>query len=176
MKKIVLSESNCGGKRDREESQEVQELPVFPYRPEKFANLSGFFERYINNTPVRDNLRRNERLERSNSPTNLNIQETPRRDNSSEARTKKPNTKITKNYIAPNDDCDGTRFLPSSSQEPHQDKTLNNNPSRSLASEFSQQGNIPNCNKEKNESLPSSSTEVRSETPYKQLKFDNLTL
>ena len=64
-----------------------------------------------------------------------------------------------------------------SSRGPHQDETLNNNPSISLVSEFSQQGNIPNRDNEKKESsLPSSSTEVRSETPCRQLNFGALTI
>ena len=131
----------------------------------KVENFS--FLGHINNATNEVNLHENEEKERPKAPTNF-TEKTTERDN--------PRVVRAKNYIAPNDDCDGTRFLPSSSRGPHQDETLNNNPSISLASEFSQQGNILNRDNEKNEPLPSSSTEVRSETPCRQLNFGALTI
>ena len=51
MKKIVPSESNCGGKRDREESPE---LPVKLFNPNKYSKLSEFFGGEINNTELKN--------------------------------------------------------------------------------------------------------------------------
>ncbi len=175
---VVRPQSLFGGKRDREESEEREDQgsPFSPYRPQKFANLFGFFERHINNTPKGGDLHENEELERPEAPQKNNNDDYGAlgRDNLSEGGTKEPNTKITQGKVS-NDDRNSTKFLPSSLQGPHQDETLNNDSSRSLAPVFFQQGNIPNCDNEKKGSLPSSSPD-KSITPCKQLKFSNLTL
>ena len=179
---VVTPQSLFGGKRAREESEEREDQgsPFSPYRPQKFANPFKFFESHINNTPEGGDLHENEELERPEAPQKNNNDDygAPGRDNPSEVRIEEPHTKTTKNDNAPNDDCDiMTSSLPSSLQGPRQDETLNNDSSRSLAPVFYQQGNISNCDNEKKESSsPSSSTELRSETPCKQLKFNKLKL
>jgi hypothetical protein len=161
---LVETQSFFGGKRDREELEaEDPELPVFPHRPLKFANPFKFFESHIN--PLIGNLDENETLDSSNSPTNSNTQKDPERDNSSGVRTEELDTKITKNDNSSNDDCDMKVPSPFSLHGPHQDEALNND------------SNIgPSISSEEKESLPSSSAGLRSETPCKQLNFNNLTL